>query len=94
MREAGIIINRTHEKVLRFLPPYIVQKKHIGQLIEALDRALSAGIESDHQVSKPKTRAKKVAVKPKLGLIGAPNDAPPARSKRTPATKEEEYAHA
>jgi acetylornithine/N-succinyldiaminopimelate aminotransferase len=95
MREAGIIINRTHEKVLRFLPPYIVQKKHIGQLIEALDRALSAGIESDHQVSKPKTRAKKVAVKPKLGLIGAPNGAlAPARSKRTPATKEEEYAHA
>ena len=29
LREGGIIINRTHEKVLRFLPPYIIQKKHL-----------------------------------------------------------------
>ena len=43
--EAGIIINRTHEKVLRFLPPYIIQRKHVDQLIAALDRALSAGID-------------------------------------------------
>ena len=42
--EAGIIINRTHEKVLRFLPPYIVQKKHVDELIVALDRVLGAGI--------------------------------------------------
>ena len=95
MREAGIIINRTHEKVLRFLPPYIIQKKHIDQLVEELDRALSAGIESDNQVSKPKTRAKKDAVKPKAGLIGAPNVAlAPARSKAAPAAKEEEFAYA
>ncbi|MGC2245510.1 MAG: hypothetical protein WA609_02805, partial [Terriglobales bacterium] len=38
-------INRTHEKVLRFLPPYIIQKKHVDALIAALDRALSVGIE-------------------------------------------------
>lgn len=43
--DGGIIINRTHEKVLRFLPPYIIQKKHVDALIAALDRALSAGIE-------------------------------------------------
>lgn len=36
----GIIINRTHETVLRFLPPYIIQKKHIDELITALDAAL------------------------------------------------------
>jgi acetylornithine/N-succinyldiaminopimelate aminotransferase len=36
----GIIINRTHETVLRFLPPYIVQKKHVDQLVKALDAAL------------------------------------------------------
>jgi hypothetical protein len=94
-REAGIIINRTHENVLRFLPPYIVQKKHIDQLIKELDRALSGGIQSDNQVSKPKTRAKNNAVKPKAGLIGAPNEAlAAARNPRADAQKEEEYAHA
>jgi acetylornithine/N-succinyldiaminopimelate aminotransferase len=95
MREAGIIINRTHEKVLRFLPPYIIQKKHIDQLIEELDRALSAGIQSDNKVSKPKMHAKNNAVKPKAGLIGAPNEAlAAARNTRADAQKEEEYAHA
>ena len=38
--EEGIIINRTHETVLRFLPPYIIQKKHIDELVRALDKAL------------------------------------------------------
>jgi acetylornithine/N-succinyldiaminopimelate aminotransferase len=36
----GIIINRTQETVLRFLPPYIVQKKHVNEVIHALDSAL------------------------------------------------------
>ena len=36
----GIIINRTHETVLRFLPPYVIQKKHLDQLVETLDAAL------------------------------------------------------
>ncbi len=38
--EQGIIINRTHETVLRFLPPYIVSNKDIDQVIRALDAAL------------------------------------------------------
>ena len=38
--QEGIIINRTHETVLRFLPPYVIQKKHVDHLIKALDRAL------------------------------------------------------
>jgi acetylornithine/N-succinyldiaminopimelate aminotransferase len=42
--EEGIIINRTHDTVLRFLPPYIIQKKHVDQVIAALDRALDAKI--------------------------------------------------
>jgi acetylornithine aminotransferase/acetylornithine/N-succinyldiaminopimelate aminotransferase len=37
----GIIINRTNENVLRFLPPYIVSTKDIDKVIEALDTALS-----------------------------------------------------
>ena len=38
--ENGIIINRTHETVLRFLPPYIIEEKHVKQVIRALDAAL------------------------------------------------------
>jgi acetylornithine/N-succinyldiaminopimelate aminotransferase len=38
--DEGILINRTQETVLRFLPPYIVRKKHVDEVIHALDRAL------------------------------------------------------
>ncbi len=38
----GILINRTHETVLRFLPPFIIEKKHVDQVIHALDVALGA----------------------------------------------------
>jgi acetylornithine/N-succinyldiaminopimelate aminotransferase len=38
--EQGIIINRTHETVLRFLPPYIAEKKHVDSVIAALDATL------------------------------------------------------
>jgi len=37
-----ILINRTHETVLRFLPPYIIQEKHVDEVIRALDSALRA----------------------------------------------------
>lgn len=42
--DEGIIINRTHDTVLRFLPPYIIQKKHVDQLIAAMDEALGKAI--------------------------------------------------
>jgi acetylornithine aminotransferase/acetylornithine/N-succinyldiaminopimelate aminotransferase len=38
----GIIINRTADKVLRFLPPYIIRKKHVAEVVHALDEALQA----------------------------------------------------
>jgi len=38
----GIVINCTHDTVLRFLPPYIVEKKHVDEVTRALDRALRA----------------------------------------------------
>jgi acetylornithine/N-succinyldiaminopimelate aminotransferase len=44
--EEGIIINRTHETVLRFLPPYVIQKKHVDRLVKALDAALTKNAES------------------------------------------------
>jgi acetylornithine aminotransferase/acetylornithine/N-succinyldiaminopimelate aminotransferase len=43
LMEQGILINRTHETVLRFLPPYIIERKHVDQVIAELDRAFSAG---------------------------------------------------
>jgi acetylornithine/N-succinyldiaminopimelate aminotransferase len=53
----GIIINRTHETVLRFLPPYVIQKKHVGQLVQALDAALhkNAEFEQKSESTKEKT---------------------------------------
>jgi acetylornithine/N-succinyldiaminopimelate aminotransferase len=42
MLERGIIINRTHDKVLRFLPPYIIEREHIDEVVAALDEVLQA----------------------------------------------------
>jgi acetylornithine aminotransferase/acetylornithine/N-succinyldiaminopimelate aminotransferase len=59
--QEGIIINRTHETVLRFLPPYVIQKKHVDQVIKALDAALQENEELSHrkkQIAPP--RVKKV----------------------------------
>jgi len=42
LTEAHIILNRTHETVLRFLPPFLIERKHVDQLIAALDTALLA----------------------------------------------------
>ncbi len=44
--QEGITINRTHETVLRFLPPYLIQKKHVDQVVKALDAALHRNAES------------------------------------------------
>jgi acetylornithine aminotransferase/acetylornithine/N-succinyldiaminopimelate aminotransferase len=35
-----IIANRTHEVVLRFLPPYVITEKHVDTVIDALDELL------------------------------------------------------
>ena len=40
MMERRIIINRTSETVLRFLPPYILERKHIEIAVNALDELL------------------------------------------------------
>jgi acetylornithine aminotransferase/acetylornithine/N-succinyldiaminopimelate aminotransferase len=43
MMERGFIINRTHDVVLRFLPPYIVTLEHIDRMVSALDDVLAGG---------------------------------------------------
>lgn len=47
--QKGIIVNRTHENVLRFLPPYVIQRKHVDQVVKALDAALRRNAESTHE---------------------------------------------
>ncbi len=39
-RKQGFLINCTADKVLRFVPPLVVERKHIDQLVEALDKIL------------------------------------------------------
>jgi len=43
MLQRGILINRTNENTLRFLPPYIIQERHIDQMARALEKVLSSG---------------------------------------------------
>ncbi len=45
--DRGILINRTHDTVLRFLPPYIIQKKHVDEVVRALDAALGSVVGSE-----------------------------------------------
>jgi acetylornithine aminotransferase/acetylornithine/N-succinyldiaminopimelate aminotransferase len=45
----GILINRTHDTVLRFLPPYIIEKKHVDEVIRALDRSLGKSENNNHR---------------------------------------------
>jgi acetylornithine/N-succinyldiaminopimelate aminotransferase len=40
MMAQHIIINRTSETVLRFLPPFILERKHVDTAIAALDQIL------------------------------------------------------
>ena len=42
MMDQHIIINRTSETVLRFLPPFILERKHVDVAIAALDGILSS----------------------------------------------------
>jgi acetylornithine aminotransferase/acetylornithine/N-succinyldiaminopimelate aminotransferase len=41
MMERRILLNRTHETVLRFLPPYVITREHIDQTVSALDTLLT-----------------------------------------------------
>jgi 4-aminobutyrate aminotransferase-like enzyme len=39
-RENGFLINAIADKVLRFVPPLIVERRHIDRLIKVLDKIL------------------------------------------------------
>ena len=62
--EEGIIINRTHETVLRFLPPYVIKKKHVDQVVKALDAALH----KNGEFPQKRTRKKRSAPSRRKGV--------------------------
>jgi acetylornithine aminotransferase/acetylornithine/N-succinyldiaminopimelate aminotransferase len=39
-----ILLNRTHETVLRFLPPFLITRQHVDQAIAALDDLLTVNV--------------------------------------------------
>ena len=49
--ERRIIINRTHETVLRFLPPFLITREHVDQAITALDSLLAAHEQLESQLA-------------------------------------------
>ena len=54
VREAlarGVIFNCTHDTVLRFLPPYIIQTRHVDQVIQTLE-AIFARLDARHRSAK------------------------------------------
>ena len=50
MNTHHILLNRTHDTVLRFLPPYLITRDHVDQTIKALDTLLT-----QHSTLEPQT---------------------------------------
>jgi acetylornithine/N-succinyldiaminopimelate aminotransferase len=42
MLKRGVIVNRTDETVIRFLPPFLIQKKHVDEVVTKLDQAITS----------------------------------------------------
>ena len=42
-QQRGLLINCTAEKILRFLPPYTIERRHVDQAFDALDKVFKAG---------------------------------------------------
>jgi len=53
-----ILINRTNDTVLRFLPPYIIEKKHVDQVIQALDQVLLSLTAKQAHIRKSSARSR------------------------------------
>ena len=52
MLKRHILINCTSDTVLRFLPPYIIERKHVDEAIKALDEIFTekaAAVSAAHQ---------------------------------------------
>jgi acetylornithine/N-succinyldiaminopimelate aminotransferase len=58
MLKRKILINRTNDTVLRFLPPYIIQKRHVDEVSGVLDDVLSK-LTTDPRILKQKPSARR-----------------------------------
>ncbi len=47
MLERGVVLNRTDETVVRFLPPYIIKKQHVDVALKQLEQVLEKNILKD-----------------------------------------------
>lgn len=51
MTKHHILLNRTHDTVLRFLPPYLITRAHVDQTIAALDTLLTQHTNAELQTA-------------------------------------------
>jgi acetylornithine/N-succinyldiaminopimelate aminotransferase len=51
MNTHHILLNRTHDTVLRFLPPYLITRAHVDQTIAALDTLLTQHLTPEPQTA-------------------------------------------
>jgi acetylornithine aminotransferase/acetylornithine/N-succinyldiaminopimelate aminotransferase len=54
MLERGVVLNRTDETVVRFLPPYIIKKQHVDAALRQLEQTLQKSL--DHSVEEPEPK--------------------------------------
>jgi acetylornithine aminotransferase/acetylornithine/N-succinyldiaminopimelate aminotransferase len=54
MLERGVVLNRTDETVVRFLPPYIIKKQHVDAALRQLEQTLQKSL--GHSVEEPQSK--------------------------------------
>jgi len=42
-QEAGLLMNCTADKILRFLPPYVIERRHVDQMFDVLNKIFEKG---------------------------------------------------
>jgi predicted acetylornithine/succinylornithine family transaminase len=54
--EAGFITNVVHDKIMRLLPPYIIEKQHIDAFISAFEKILLTSVQPSAVSGQPETQ--------------------------------------
>jgi acetylornithine/succinyldiaminopimelate/putrescine aminotransferase len=50
---AGLLINCTHEHILRLLPPFIVKKQDVAEFLKKFERVLARGAKAAKKTAQP-----------------------------------------
>jgi acetylornithine/N-succinyldiaminopimelate aminotransferase len=56
--KTGLLINCTHDHVLRLLPPYIIGKQHVAEFLKKFERVLARGVKLAEGAQKSAASAK------------------------------------